>query len=39
MSGLNASLNYCFAVVAVYSGNRFATSPQACTSRASATPR
>ncbi|MGK5684090.1 tetratricopeptide repeat protein [Actinoplanes sp. URMC 104] len=39
MSGLNRTLNYCFAVVAVYSGNQFATSPQACTSRASATPR
>ena len=39
MGGLNATLNYCFAVVAVYSGNKFATSPQACTSRASATPR
>ncbi|MCM4082342.1 hypothetical protein LXN57_32730 [Actinoplanes sp. TRM88002] len=39
MTGLNATVNYCFAVVAVYSGNQFATSPQACTSRASATPR
>ncbi|WP_284044033.1 tetratricopeptide repeat protein [Actinoplanes sp. M2I2] len=39
MSGLNASVNYCFAVVAVYRGDQFATSPQACTSRASATPR
>ena len=39
MSGLNADLNYCFAVVAVYSGNKFSTSSQACTSRASATPR
>ncbi len=39
MSGLNPSVNYCFAVVAVYSGNQFATSPQACTKRASATPR
>jgi len=39
MSGLNPRLNYCFAVVAVYRGNQFATSPQACTSRASATPR
>ncbi|MDY7089678.1 MAG: hypothetical protein SYR96_31810 [Actinomycetota bacterium] len=39
MGGLNATLNYCFAVVAVYSGNKFATSPQACTARVSATPR
>ncbi|MCY1144131.1 tetratricopeptide repeat protein [Actinoplanes sp. Pm04-4] len=39
MSGLNATVNYCFAVVAVYRGDQFATSPQACTSRASATPR
>ncbi|MBU2667078.1 tetratricopeptide repeat protein [Actinoplanes bogorensis] len=39
MSGLNEDLNYCFAVVAVYSGNKFSTSSQACTSRASATPR
>ncbi|MBL7255942.1 tetratricopeptide repeat protein [Paractinoplanes lichenicola] len=39
MEGLNTNLNYCFAVVAVYSGNKFATSPQACTSRAAATPR
>ncbi|SNY25841.1 hypothetical protein SAMN05421748_102418 [Paractinoplanes atraurantiacus] len=39
MSGLNGELNYCFAVVAVYRNNQFATSPQACTSRATATPR
>ena len=39
LTGLNPGLNYCFAVVAVYSGNQFATSPQACTSRVSATPR
>ncbi|MEU8819364.1 hypothetical protein [Actinoplanes sp. NPDC048796] len=39
MSGLNGELNYCFAVVAVYRDNQFATSPQACTSRATATPR
>ncbi|MEV4343475.1 hypothetical protein AB0J83_03195 [Actinoplanes sp. NPDC049596] len=39
MSGLNGTLNYCFAVVAVYRNNQFATSPQACTSRATATPR
>jgi hypothetical protein len=39
MSGLNGTLNYCFAVVAVYRGNQFATSPQTCTSRATTTPR
>jgi hypothetical protein len=31
--GLNASLNYCFTVIAVYRGNKFATSPQVCTTR------
>jgi hypothetical protein len=35
--GLNAKLNYCFAVAAVYSAKTFATSPQSCTSRGSAT--
>ncbi|MFF5075566.1 hypothetical protein ACFY36_00830 [Actinoplanes sp. NPDC000266] len=39
MSGLNGELNYCFAVVAVYRNDQFATSPQACTARATATPR
>jgi hypothetical protein len=39
LGGLNASLNYCFTVIAVYRSNQFATSPQACTSRAPATPR
>ncbi|WP_127502309.1 fibronectin type III domain-containing protein [Actinoplanes solisilvae] len=39
MSGLNPSLDYCFAVVAVYQRDRFATSPQTCTRRANATPR
>lgn len=39
MSGLNPGLNYCFAVVAVYRGNQFATSPQSCTARTAATPR
>ena len=41
MSALNPSLDYCFAVLAVYRGNEFATSPQACTARVtgSATPR
>jgi hypothetical protein len=37
-SGLSTRLNYCFAVVAVYRANQFATSPQSCTSRASAGP-
>jgi hypothetical protein len=37
---LNAGLNYCFTVIAVYRGNKYATSPQACTSRtATTTPR
>ncbi|MET0415044.1 MAG: fibronectin type III domain-containing protein [Actinoplanes sp.] len=39
LGGLNPSLNYCFAVIAVYRSDQFATSPQSCTSRASATPR
>jgi fibronectin type III domain protein len=33
VSALNPSLNYCFAVVAVYRNNQFATSQQACTDR------
>jgi hypothetical protein len=33
LDGLNAGLDYCFAVVAVYSTKDFASSPQACTSR------
>jgi hypothetical protein len=33
--GLSTKLNYCFAVVAVYKANQFATSPQSCTSRPS----
>ncbi|WP_143162696.1 fibronectin type III domain-containing protein, partial [Couchioplanes caeruleus] len=33
LNGLNAGLDYCFAVVAVYSTSQFATSPQACTNR------
>jgi hypothetical protein len=36
MGGLNPDLNYCFAVIAVYRDNQFATTPQSCTSRASA---
>jgi hypothetical protein len=39
LGGLNPSLNYCFTVIAVYRSDQFATSPQTCTSRASATPR
>jgi hypothetical protein len=34
--GLSTELNYCFAVVAVYRANQFATSPESCTSRGSA---
>ena len=37
MSALNPELNYCFAVVAVYRDNKFATSEQACTERSTAT--
>ncbi|MET3424767.1 hypothetical protein BJ973_003979 [Actinoplanes tereljensis] len=33
ISSLNPTLNYCFAVVAVYRNNQFATSQQACTNR------
>jgi hypothetical protein len=34
LNGLNADLDYCFAVVAVYTTSQFSTSPQTCTSRA-----
>jgi hypothetical protein len=37
--GLNAGLDYCFAVVAVYSASKFNPSPPVCTNRARATPR
>lgn len=37
MNALNPGLNYCFAVVAVYRDNKFATSQQACTDRPTAT--
>jgi len=37
IGGLNANLNYCFAVVAVYRDNKFATSQQACTNRPTST--
>jgi hypothetical protein len=33
LDGLNVKLDYCFAIVAVYSTSQFATSPQVCTSR------
>jgi hypothetical protein len=33
MSALNPALDYCFAVIAVYRNNKFATSAQACTER------
>lgn len=39
LNGLNPDLDYCFAVVAVYSTKDFSSSPQACTSRAKASPR
>jgi hypothetical protein len=37
LQGLSAQLDYCFAIVAVYSTTKFASSPQACTSRAPST--
>jgi hypothetical protein len=37
IGGLNANVNYCFAVVAVYRNNKFATSQQACTNRSTST--
>jgi hypothetical protein len=36
LNGLNADLDYCFAIVAVYTTSQFATSPQLCTSRSPA---
>jgi hypothetical protein len=39
LNGLNADLDYCFAVVAVYSTKDFSSSPQACTSRVKGSPR
>ena len=39
LQGLNAELDYCFAIVAVYSTSQFATSPQTCTSRVPRTAR
>jgi hypothetical protein len=39
LNGLNSSLDYCFAVVAVYSTSEFNTSPQTCTNRARSTPK
>ena len=38
LHGLNARLDYCVAVVAVYSPNKVATSPQTCTSRTGSAP-
>lgn len=38
LHGLNSALDYCFAVVAVYSASTFNTSPQTCTNRAGTTP-
>jgi hypothetical protein len=39
LNGLNADLDYCFAVVAVYSTKDFSSSPQACTSRSKVSAR
>jgi hypothetical protein len=39
LNGLNADLDYCFAVVAVYTTSQFSTSPQLCTSRSPASGR
>ncbi|WP_067498836.1 fibronectin type III domain-containing protein [Actinoplanes sp. TFC3] len=38
LNGLNADLDYCFAIVAVYSTTQFSTSPQSCTSRTAPSP-
>ena len=38
LNGLNPELDYCFAIVAVYSTSQFATSPQSCTSRTKSKP-
>lgn len=38
LQGLNAKLDYCFTVVAVYATDRVSPSPQACTSRTSPRP-
>ena len=38
LNGLNAELDYCFAIVAVYSTSQFSTSPQTCTSRGDSSP-
>jgi hypothetical protein len=37
LQGLSTQLDYCFAIVAVYSTSKFASSPQTCTSRAPST--
>jgi hypothetical protein len=39
LNGLSADLDYCFAVVAVYSAKDFSSSPQACTNRTKGSPR
>jgi hypothetical protein len=39
LQGLNADLDYCFAIVAVYTTSQFSTSPQTCTSRVPRTAR
>ncbi|MFI5933698.1 tetratricopeptide repeat protein [Actinoplanes sp. NPDC051494] len=38
LKGLNADLDYCFVIVAVYSTTKFSPSEQACTTRASGEP-
>jgi hypothetical protein len=38
LHGLNALLDYCFVVVAVYTADEVAPSPQACTSRSRSGP-
>lgn len=39
LQGLNSGLDYCFAVVAVYSISEFSSSPQVCTNRSGAKPQ
>ncbi len=39
VNGLSPEVDYCFTVLAVYGTDRYATSGQVCTHRASASPR
>jgi hypothetical protein len=39
LNGLNANLNYCFVIIAVYSADQLLPSEQVCTARSTASPR